>query len=100
MGTHETYISTDVETDGPIPGPNSMLSFASVAFDETGRELGSFTRNLETLAGATGNPSTMAWWAENEAAWKMCRTNLVPPETAMVDYVSGYHRGNRIRTAV
>jgi hypothetical protein len=30
MPKPETYVSTDVETDGPIPGPNSMLSFASV----------------------------------------------------------------------
>lgn len=25
-------MSTDVETDGPIPGPHSMLSFASAAY--------------------------------------------------------------------
>ena len=25
----EIYVSTDVEADGPIPGPNSMLSFGS-----------------------------------------------------------------------
>jgi hypothetical protein len=28
----EIYVSTDVEADGPIPGPNPMLSFASAAF--------------------------------------------------------------------
>ena len=28
----EIYVSTDVEADGPIPGPNSMLSFASAAY--------------------------------------------------------------------
>jgi hypothetical protein len=28
----EIYVSTDVEADGPIPGPHSMLSFASAAF--------------------------------------------------------------------
>ena len=28
----EVYVSTDVETDGPIPGPHSMLSFGSAAF--------------------------------------------------------------------
>jgi len=26
MPTPEIYISTDVETDGPMPGPHSMLS--------------------------------------------------------------------------
>jgi hypothetical protein len=28
----EIYVSTDVETDGPIPGVYSMLSFASAAY--------------------------------------------------------------------
>ena len=28
----EIYVSTDVEADGPIPGPNSMLSFGSAAY--------------------------------------------------------------------
>ncbi len=88
MSPQETYLSTDVETDGPIPGPHSMLSFASVAFDQTGSELGSFTRNLEPLAGAAPHPDTMAWWAENQAAWQACRTNLVPPERAMLEYVA------------
>jgi hypothetical protein len=30
MSSKEIYVSTDVEADGPIPGPNSMLSFGSV----------------------------------------------------------------------
>ena len=28
----EIYVSTDVEADGPVPGPHSMLSFASAAY--------------------------------------------------------------------
>jgi len=28
----EVYVSTDVESDGPIPGPYSMLSFGSAAY--------------------------------------------------------------------
>jgi hypothetical protein len=28
----EIYVSTDIETDGPIPGEYSMLSFGSAAF--------------------------------------------------------------------
>ena len=46
----EIYVSTDVETDGPIPGPNSMLSFGSAAFTASKDLLGTFTANLETLA--------------------------------------------------
>jgi hypothetical protein len=30
----EIYVSTDVESDGPIPGPHSMHSFGSAAFLE------------------------------------------------------------------
>jgi hypothetical protein len=30
----EIYISTDVEADGPIPGPHSMLSMGAAAFRE------------------------------------------------------------------
>ena len=29
-GRVDTYFSADIETDGPIPGPYSMLSFAIV----------------------------------------------------------------------
>src|SRR5262249_59354190 len=57
----EVYVSTDVETDGPIPGPNSMLSFASAAYLQDKTLVGTFTANLETLPGAPGGPGTGAW---------------------------------------
>lgn len=86
----EIYFSTDIETDGPIPGPNSMLSFGCVALDEGGKELGAFSRNLELLPGAQGAPDTMTWWSqpEQQAAWEACRKDPVPPERAMRDYVA------------
>jgi hypothetical protein len=84
----EVYVSTDVETDGPIPGPHSMLSIASVAFDVKGNELDYFTRNLEFLPGASGHHDTMAWWAEREQAWAECRTNQVSPKQALTEYVT------------
>ena len=85
--SREIYVSTDVEADGPIPGPHSMLSFASVAFDETGAELGAFERNLETLPGAAGHRETMAWWKTQQAAWDACRTELRAPADALREYV-------------
>jgi hypothetical protein len=48
----EIYISTDVETDGPIPGPHSMLSFASAAYTEDKQLVSTFSANLEALEGA------------------------------------------------
>lgn len=84
----EVFVSTDVESDGPIPGPNSMLSFGSVAFNEDGEEVGAFERNLELLDGAAGDPDTMKWWATQPAAWQTCRQDLVQPAAAMTDYVA------------
>ena len=45
----EIYVSTDVETDGPIPGPHSILSFASAAYRGDKTLLGTFTANLHLL---------------------------------------------------
>ena len=55
----EIYVSTDVETDGPIPGMNSMLSFGSAAYLEDKTLVSTFTANLETMPDAKGDPKTM-----------------------------------------
>lgn len=83
----EIYVSTDVESDGPIPGPNSMLSFASAAYLADKTLLGTFTANLETLEGAQGDPKTMAWWQTQAAAWEACRKDLEQPAVALPRYV-------------
>ena len=84
----EIYVSTDVETDGPIPGPHSMLSFGSAAFLPDGTLLGTFSANLETLPGAAGHPDTMNFWQTQPSAWAASRENLQTPERAMLDYVA------------
>jgi hypothetical protein len=84
----EIYVSTDVETDGPIPGPHSMLSFASAAYRADKSLVGTFTANLETLPGAQGDPGTLAWWRQHSEAWAAARTNLEPPGVAMTRYVA------------
>ena len=72
----EIYVSTDVETDGPIPGPSSMLSFASAAFLADKTLLGTFSTNLETLPGAQGHPPTMNFWEQNADAYSATRSDL------------------------
>lgn len=52
----EICISTEVEADGPIPGPDSMLSFGSAAYTADKRLVSTFSSNLETLEGATPHP--------------------------------------------
>lgn len=83
----EVYISTDIETDGPIPGPHSMLSFGSVALDEHGNSLGEFEANLHLLEGASPHPKTEEFWKQNPVAFAATRTNLQSPKEAMKKYV-------------
>jgi hypothetical protein len=92
---NETYISVDIETDGPIPGPHSMLSLGAAAFalgDAPRREvamLGTFSRNLETLPGATMHPVTKAeFWDKNPDAWTACRADPRAPKEAMNEFVA------------
>ncbi len=84
----EIYISTDVETDGPIPGPHSMLSFGSAAYTADKQLISTFSANLETLDGATAHPATAAWWTTQADAWAACRSDLQSPEVAMRAYVA------------
>ena len=83
----EIYVSTDVEADGPIPGPNSMLSIGSAAYLADKTLLGTFSANFETLPGAQAHPDTMEWWKTQPEAWAACRLNIEAPESAMKRYV-------------
>lgn len=84
----EIYISTDVETDGPIPGPHSMLSFGSAAYSADKQLIATFEANLETLPGAQPHPKTAQWWATQSEAWEACRKNQIPPQEAMTRYLA------------
>ena len=88
MTKNEIYVSTDVETDGPIPGPHSMLSFASAAFLADKTLVSTFSANLETLPGATGHPKTMEWWKSQPKAWEATRENARQPDAAMSEYAA------------
>lgn len=96
MSKHtELYVSVDVETDGPIPGENSMLSLGAAAFLETGEMVGTFSRNIFCLPGAKSDAGTMAWWAKNKPAYDVCRTDCEPAAEVMLsflDYVRSHCR--------
>jgi hypothetical protein len=83
----EIYVSTDVETDGPIPGPHSMLSFASIAFRGDKTNVGEFAVNLAPLPGAAAHPRTTTWWGAFPEALAIARVDPEEPATAMVRYV-------------
>lgn len=88
MTRREVYVSTDVEADGPIPGPHSLLSFASAAFDEDGALVGTWTANLQVLPGAAADPKTMEWWRSQPEAWAACRRDLRMPAAALPEYAA------------
>ncbi|MEB3279689.1 MAG: 3'-5' exoribonuclease [Lyngbya sp.] len=84
--TIEIYVSTDIESDGPIPGPHSMLSIASAAYSADKQLIATFSANLEPLPGAEGHPKTMKWWSQQPAAWEATRVNQQPPAQVMQEY--------------
>lgn len=84
----EIFVSTDVETDGPIPGPHSMLSLGSAAYLSDKTLISTFSINLETLPGAMGDPRTMEWWQTQPEAWLACRENPRPVAEALHEYLA------------
>lgn len=84
----EVYVSTDVETDGPVPGRHSMLSLGSAAYAADKTLLATFSVNLETVPGLCADPATARWWATQPAAWAACRRDSEPPVLAMRRYVA------------
>jgi hypothetical protein len=92
----EIYISVDVETNGPIPGPNSMLSLGAAAFKRTGlgkaksndfEMVGTFSVNLAELEGASADTGTAKWWEGQPEAWAACREDVQPVMPAMRRFV-------------
>lgn len=84
----EIYVSTDVETDGPVAGKHSMLSVGAAAYTVDKQLLGTFSANLETLPGATADPKTVAWWATQADAWSACRQDTEPAQAAMKRFLA------------
>lgn len=90
----EIYISTDIESDGPIPGDNSMLSLGAAAFTAEGKLVSTFYATLDLLAGAKPDPDTMKWWSENQEAFDATRKNTKPAALAMTQFVEWVNKQN------
>jgi hypothetical protein len=86
--TQEIYVSTDVETNGPVAGKHSMLSIGSAAYLADKTLLSTFSANLETVPGLGADDNTAAWWATQPEAWAACRSNLETPRIAMIRYLA------------
>lgn len=87
MCKQELYFSGDVETDGPIPGMYSMLSFGVACYDLDKNLLGTYEANLLPLEGAIRDPATMDWWLTQPDAWAACTQNQRDPAEVMPEFV-------------
>ena len=78
----DIYVSVDIETDGPCPGLNSILSLGAEATTAT-KTLAEFSCNMLPFPGATSDPDTMKWWATQPEAWAATQTNRLSPKLAI-----------------
>lgn len=91
-GRQWVYVVTDIEVDGPWPGPNSMRAFASVATTADGRQLGEFEGVLEPLPGAAPDTDTKAWFDSLPAAvWAAATEGARPAAHVMASWCEWVH---------
>src|SRR5687767_10760232 len=81
-----TYVTSHVHTDGPIPGPHSLLTVTSHAYDRDGDLTGTFTTNVRELPGATLHPVALQLWRRRAEDWLSTRRGSRPPAVAMAVY--------------
>jgi len=82
----EIYVHTDVEANGPIPGPFSLWSIGSVAMQADKTIVSYFSANLLDLPGAGRDPQTTEFWARNPEAYVKARRDARDPLEVMEDY--------------
>ncbi|MFP5019933.1 hypothetical protein [Pseudonocardia phyllosphaerae] len=82
------HVTTHIHTDGPIPGPHSLLTLASAAYHADGTPAGTFTANLRELPGATLHPTALADWRNRADEWLGTRRAARPPGDVVQAYVT------------
>lgn len=88
----DVYVSVDVETDGPIPGPHSMLSLGAAAFRKDQGVIATFSQNLVPLDGASPDPDTARWWASQPTAIRHAATDGALPASQVMAAFDGWAR--------
>lgn len=96
----DLYFSIDIETDGPIPAVNSMLSFAAVVFDPDGNILGSYEANLLPLPDAVQDAATMKFWEKFPEAWEAATSNARFPRDVMQEFLGWVYSFDGRKNAV
>ncbi len=81
-----SYVTTHIHTDGPIPGPHSLLTVTAVGHNVDGDLLGTFTTNVRELPGATLHPVALQDWRQRAEDWLCTRRSSRPPAPAMTAF--------------
>lgn len=85
-------VTSHIHIDGPIPGPHSLLTLASSAYDGTrlgadgGGPISTFSTNVRELPGASPHPLNLAEWRERPEDWLSTRRSSRPAAVAMNAY--------------
>jgi hypothetical protein len=82
----DLYVSTHIHTDGPIPGPHSLLTLSAAAHSAAGDPLGTFSVNLRELHGATLHPASHREWRTRAEEWLTTRRAARPPALATLAF--------------
>ncbi len=83
----ETYISVDIETNGPIPMVNSMLSIGAAACSPERGIFDQFSVNLLEFPGSTEDEKTMTeFWAKYPKEYAATREAMYTPKIAMAAF--------------
>jgi hypothetical protein len=80
-------VTLHIHTDGPIPGPHSLLTLSSAAHSGDGSLISTFSANLRELPGATLHPVSLEQWRAHAEDWLTTRRAARPPAIAVDGYL-------------
>lgn len=83
----ELFVCFDIETDGPLPGENSMLSLGCVALTEKGEEVATFYMKLQKLPAAHMDPDTQGFWDKNPEAYLEATKDAQDPQLVILAFL-------------
>jgi hypothetical protein len=81
----DTYVTSHIHIDGPIPGPHSLLTVTAAAHPVDG-PTAEFTTNVRELPGATLHPVALQSWRRRAEDWLSTRRASRPPALAMTAF--------------
>lgn len=89
------YLSFDIETDGPSPMINSMLSIGIALMTSDGNFADTLSVNIKKRDDAKEDENTMKWWKTQLLAWERCHQNMLTPQEAMAQVAEFYFKWSK-----